>query len=131
MKTYVYKQTFLIIALCLLLLSGCGSPDTSIYRSQLNTESSSAARENKAVSKKDRKKEEKKKTDSTSSSSSKKIRDTSSSSSAKKSSYKNSYSPDKTRKEFEGIYGETSGFYRKLNKGDDVNVLINGDSIGA
>jgi len=34
-----------------------------------------------------------------------------------------------------GTYGdlftESSGIYRKLNKGEDVNILINGDSIGA
>ncbi len=34
-------------------------------------------------------------------------------------------------KDHENLFGESSGIYRKLKQGEDVNILINGDSIGA
>lgn len=37
----------------------------------------------------------------------------------------------KTWKTPDSIFNVSSGFYQKLNKGEDVNILINGDSIGA
>ncbi len=38
---------------------------------------------------------------------------------------------EKTWEAHKNSFQDSSGFYRKLNKGEDVNVLINGDSIGA
>ncbi len=37
----------------------------------------------------------------------------------------------KTWKTPDSIFNVSPGFYQKLNKGEDVNILINGDSIGA
>lgn len=34
-------------------------------------------------------------------------------------------------KDHESLFSESSGIYRKLKQGEDVNILINGDSIGA
>lgn len=40
-------------------------------------------------------------------------------------------SKSRSWKEREDIFKVSSGFYRKLNRGEDVNILVNGDSIGA
>ncbi len=42
-----------------------------------------------------------------------------------------SWSPEGSREDYGEQFGEKSGFYRKLSSGENVNVLINGDSIGA
>ncbi len=39
--------------------------------------------------------------------------------------------PEKNWKGHEEVFAEYDGIYRKLNRGEDVNILINGDSIGA
>lgn len=38
---------------------------------------------------------------------------------------------EKNWKGHEEVFAENEGIYRKLNKGEDVSILINGDSIGA
>ena len=120
MKTV--KSLLTVILICLIFVNGCGSGDGQTGR---NPENSSSLRVSGSSSKD-------KETASSKGSELRKLVEEKRNGEdlpEKTDIVQNSslYDPEKR----EEIISESEGFYNKLNQGEDVNILINGDSIGA